>query len=106
MTKSLSIKSMQQSMTSAISCCCTANSLTAFSKLETLTTESTLIDTTVFCTREWHTIVLELNHSLRGFTTHVMDGILITKPIGTLDSVICVPPPIVFGHVPKSTMTP
>ena len=37
-------ESMQNGMTSMISCCCTAVSLATFAKLQTLTTESTQVD--------------------------------------------------------------
>jgi hypothetical protein len=45
--------------------------------------------------------VLQLDDRVRGLFTHVVDGILVTKPIGSLDRIVHVPPPVVFGHVTK-----
>ena len=56
------------------------------------------------------------NNGARGFATHVMDGILVTQPVGALDlesvsmaglgrkycrtySVVHVPSPVIFSHV-------
>lgn len=62
-------------------------------------------------------LATDLDDGCGGLTTHVMDGVLITKPVGTLDlflrackflngvlkvatrRVIHMPPPIILGHV-------
>jgi hypothetical protein len=43
--------------------------------------------------------VLELDDGLRCLAGHVVNGILVTKPIGTLDGVVHVPSPVVLVHV-------
>ena len=35
---------------------------------------------------------------------HEVDGILITQPVGTLDGVVHVPPPVVFLHVAQCSV--
>ena len=84
-------------------CCSSATvGLTALSVLERLTAERPLVDFSVSSTREWDTEVFQLNitykrcskytnlradlnYSVRRLTTHVMDSVLITKPVRTFD---------------------
>jgi len=67
--------------------------------MERLSSEGSLIDLSFRGTREWETIWLELEHCSWSFLGHVMDGILITEPIRTLDCVKEVPFPVVLSHV-------
>jgi hypothetical protein len=46
-----------------------------------------------------------LDNRVGSLTAHVVDGILVTKPVGTLDSVIHVPPPVILCHVLFSTIS-
>lgn len=77
--------------------------LTTLSELEGLTTEGTLVDLSLSSTREGDTEVFELkkafqlrvtiepnrrlhlNDSVGGLPTHIMNSILIAKPVRTLD---------------------
>lgn len=43
--------------------------------------------------------MLELDNGGGSLTGHVVNGILVTEPVGTLDSVIHVPSPVVLVHV-------
>ncbi len=43
--------------------------------------------------------MLEFDDGARRLLAHQFDGILIAEPIGTLDRVVEVIPPIVFAHV-------
>jgi hypothetical protein len=45
-----------------------------------------------------------LDNSIRSFATHVMNSILVTKPVGTFDRVIHMPSPVVFCHVPECSI--
>lgn len=76
--------------------------LTTFSKVVALTTEGSLVDFTVGRSRKRHSVVLQLDDSLGGFASHVMDCILISEPIGSLDCVVHVPFPVVVLHVAES----
>ena len=49
--------------------------------------------------RERASVIFQLNNRLWCLSCHVVDGILISKPIRTLDRVVHVPPPIVLVHV-------
>jgi len=67
--------------------------------MKRLSSEGSLIDLSFRSTGEWETIWLKLEHCSWGFLGHVMDGILITEPIRTLDGVKEVPSPVVLSHV-------
>src|SRR5690606_32380398 len=45
------------------------------------------------------TVVLELDHGGGRHLAHVLDRVLVTEPVGTLDRVVHVPAPIVLAHV-------
>lgn len=77
-------------------------SLSTLSVVVALTTESSLVDFAVGSTRERHSVVLQLDDGLWSFASHVMDGILVSEPIGALDCVVHVPLPVVVLHVAES----
>merc|ERR1719162_20041 len=93
---------MKDGVTSAISCCCTTVCLATFAKFQTLTSKGTLVDFSFRGAGEGQTKRFKFKDHLRGKAAHVLDGILITKPIRALDSVISMPTPIILGHVCKS----
>lgn len=74
-------------------------SLTSLSEVVALTAEGSLVDFTVGCAGEWHAIILQFDDSLWCFAGHVMDRILVSKPIGSLHCVVHVPLPVVVLHV-------
>lgn len=53
----------------------------------------------VFGSREGAAIVLQLNDGCRGLPRHVVDGVLVAKPVGTLDGIVHVPSPVILVHV-------
>ena len=98
----LPVECMQDGMPRSVRSSSTTVSLTALPKLEGLTTERPLVDLAINSTREWHTKVFQLhdlisyverhanpttdlNDSIRGLTTHVVDSVLVTKPVRTFD---------------------
>lgn len=56
----LSVKSVEKSMTGTISSSGTTVGLSTLSEFQRLTTESTLVDLSFLCSREWNTEMLEL----------------------------------------------
>ncbi|THC92805.1 hypothetical protein EYZ11_007707 [Aspergillus tanneri] len=72
--------------------------LTAYSKLE--------LDSPIFGARERHTIAFELINCLGSFTRHIMNGILVSEPIGSLDSVMHVPSIVILSHIPQGGVDP
>ena len=89
-------------MSCSVCCSSAAVSLTTLSVFERLAAKRPLVDLAVDSTREWYTKVLQLHipnkrrtgatnsttdldDRGRGFTTHVVDSVLITKPVGTFD---------------------
>ena len=66
-----------------------------------LSSEGSLIDLALLSPGERKTIRFELENGLGCFLAHVVDGVLITQPVASLDSIISVPPPVVVMHVSK-----
>jgi len=58
-----------------------------------------LIDRAVGVAVKRHAHVLKVIDNLGCFTAHVLDGVLVAKPVGTFDSVVKVVVPVVFTHV-------
>ena len=52
-----------------------------------------------FATHEGATVVLQLNDGGGRLAGHVVNSVLVTKPIGTLHGVVHVPSPVVLVHV-------
>lgn len=73
--------------------------LTTSSEVLGLTSEGSLIDLSFLGSGEGHTVGFELQNGVRGLLSHVMNSVLVTEPVRSLDSVIEVPSPVVFVHV-------
>ena len=73
--------------------------LSSFPKVVTLSSKRTLVYLAIFCTTEWHAIVLQLDNGLCCFLCHVMDGILVSKPVTALDRIVHMPNPVILLHV-------
>lgn len=101
-TERLAIKRVQKRMSSSVSYAAASMSLSSLAVVVTLSAKSTLINFTVGCARKRHAIVFQLNNGFGCFSGHVMNCVLISKPIGPLDGVIHVPLPIVVLHIPES----
>ena len=97
----LAVEGVQQRVARAVGRASAAVRLPALTVLKTLPTERTLVDLALLGPGEGHAIVLQLDHGARCFLAHVMDGILVAKPITSLDSIVHVPPPVVLRHVPQ-----
>merc|ERR1719334_831063 len=101
-TKRLAVQRVKHRMSGSV-CDGTASvRLTSFAKFETLAAKRALVNLSFFGSAEGHAEILQLDDGLRGFARHVMDGVLISKPIRSFDRVVHVPPPIIFLHVSKS----
>jgi len=90
-------------MASSISGSCTTVCLTPFAVFERLPTKGTLIDFSFLCTRKGNAVVLklkkeninavtyvsldqiDLDHSARRLPTHIVNCVLVTKPVRTLN---------------------
>lgn len=55
-------------------------------------------------TRERATVVLKLDNRCGSLAGHVVNSILVSKPVGALDGIVHVPPPVVFVHVTKGSV--
>lgn len=95
----LSVEGVQHGVSSSVSGGSTSVGLSTLSVVERLTTEGSLVDLSLLCSGKGKTEMLELNDGSRSLSTHVVDSILVSQPVGTLDSVVHVPPPVIFGHV-------
>ncbi len=104
--KRLTVEGVKHGVTGTVGGGGTSVSLTTLTVVERLTTESTLVDLAVLGTGEGKTEVLELDNGTGSLTTHVVDSVLVTEPIGTLDGVVHVPPPVVLGHITERRLIP
>jgi len=93
------VQSVQHSVTRPVCCGGTPIRLATLAKLETLTTESSLIYFSFLRPREWKTVSLKLQDGFRSFATHVFNGVLVTEPVRTFNCIIRMPPPIIFRHI-------
>mmetsp|Transcript_69425 Transcript_69425/g.145005 ORF Transcript_69425/g.145005 Transcript_69425/m.145005 type:complete len:556 (-) Transcript_69425:101-1768(-) len=78
--------------------------LATLAELQALTTEGALVDLAFRSSGEGQTEGLQLQDDLRGQSAHVLNGILIAQPIGTLHGVVGMPAPVVLGHVGQGTV--
>lgn len=117
----LAVEGVKKSVTGTIGSSAAAVGLAALSELLGLTTESTLV--TVRCCQlspqistifhfpfshshlailssgEGAAVVLELDNGSGGLAGHVVNGVLVTEPVGALHRVVHVPSPVVLVHV-------
>jgi hypothetical protein len=103
-TESATKKSVKHAVTSAIGNCAAAVSLTALSVIDRLTTKSTLVDFAFSSAGEGHTIGLEFTNSNGRLTSHVLNCVLVSKPVTSLHGVVEVPSPVVLVHVAESSV--
>ena len=95
---------MKHGVTCAICDSTTSVSLTTFTEVGRLSTESSLINFAFSSSTEWHTIRFKLSDSDWCLSCHVLDSILICEPVTTFDSVVEVPLPVVSVHVTESSV--
>jgi hypothetical protein len=115
----LAVKSVEKRVTCAVGGGSTPVSLSTLPIMKRLTAEGTLVDFPFLRSREGDTEVLKLNYGAGSFTTHVMNGVLVTEPVRALDlldtmrheplnisrhthRIIHVPSPIILRHITKS----
>mmetsp|Transcript_11997 Transcript_11997/g.21516 ORF Transcript_11997/g.21516 Transcript_11997/m.21516 type:complete len:570 (-) Transcript_11997:118-1827(-) len=98
----LTIESVEHGVTSTISGAGATVSLATPTVVKGLTTEGTLINLSILSTRKGETVVLKLPDGLGGLTTHVLNSILVTEPVATLNGIVGVPPPVILSHVTES----
>ena len=65
------------------------------------TAERPLVDLAFLGARKRYTVVLEFDDRIGRFLAHVLDRILVAKPVGALDRVVHMPAPVVLAHVAK-----
>lgn len=92
-TKSTSHQGVEHRVTSSISDAAASVGLSTLTKVLRLSSEGSLVNLTFSSSRERHAIRLELADSDRGFSTHVLDSILVSKPVSSLDGIIEMPFP-------------
>lgn len=78
--------------------------LPTFTVVLGLSTEGSLIDLAFLGSGEWHTVRLELENGFWSFSGHVLDGVLIAKPIATFYGIVEMPSPVILMHVSKSSV--
>ncbi len=98
----LSVKSVKKGVSGSVGGGAASVSLSTLSEILRLSTESTLIDLSVLGSREWASVILQLNDGSWCLSRHVVNSILVSKPIRTLHGVVHVPSPVILVHVAKS----
>src|SRR3546814_18313178 len=83
----LLIQRVQHGMTGTVGSGAGALRRWAFTVLRRHATKRTLINLAFRGARERHTVMLKLDDRGDGFTCHVLDRILVTEPVGTLDEI-------------------
>ena len=76
--------------------------LTTFAELCGLASEGSLVNFSIGSTTKWHTVAFKFTDCNWGLSCHVMDGVLVSKPVTALHSVVEMVLPAVFVHVSKS----
>jgi hypothetical protein len=113
----LSVESVKKGVAGSVSSSAASVSLSTLSVLLGLTTESSLVTDeivssrcvggfqspdshlAILSSREGAAVVLKLDNGSRSLSGHVVNSILVTQPIGTLDGIVHVPSPVVLVHV-------
>jgi hypothetical protein len=79
--------------------CARAVGLAALAVVPALTTEGPLVDLAFLSPGEGQSIALQLVDSGGSLLAHIVDGVLVAKPVTSLDGVIGMPFPVVLVHV-------
>ena len=95
----LLVQRMQHCVTGAVGGGAGALRRRTFAVLGGHAAERALVDLALFGARERHAVVLELDDGRDRLTAHVLDRVLVAQPIGALDGVVEVIPPVVLTHI-------
>lgn len=95
-------KCVQHGVTGSVSDRTASVGLATFAVLGGLTTESSLVDFALGSSAEGHTVGLEFTDSDRSLTCHVLNSVLVSEPVTTLDRVVEVVLPTVLVHISES----
>lgn len=98
-SKSTTKERVKHRVAGTISHSCASVGLTTLAKVSRLASEGPLVDLTLASSAERHTVRFELKNGGGCFPSHVLDGILITKPVRSLHSIIEVELPVIVMHV-------
>ena len=93
---------MQHGVAGSVSDRTASVGLATFAVLGGLTTESSLVDFALGSSAEGHTVGLEFTNSDRSLTCHVLNSVLVSEPVTTLDRVVEVVLPAVLVHISES----
>merc|ERR1712238_555993 len=103
-SKGTSEECVQHGVTCAISDGAASVCLATLAVISGLSTESSLVDLAISSSAERHTVGLKLTDSDGCFSSHVLDSILVTEPVGSLDGVIEMVSPIIRMHVSECSV--
>ncbi|RMR08229.1 hypothetical protein ALP93_05454 [Pseudomonas syringae pv. helianthi] len=89
------IQGMQECVAGTVGRCTGTRSLPALAEVLGLATERTLVDATLLGTGERQAHVFKFEDRFRTYGTHVLDSVLVTDVVGTLDGIVHVPAPVI-----------
>ena len=90
---------MKHGVTGTVSHSSASVGLTTLAEVSRLASKGSLVDLTLASSAERHAVGLELENGSGGLSGHVLDGILITKPVRSLHGIIEVELPVIVMHV-------
>ena len=104
MLQCLPIQCVQHGMACSVSYTRRSVGLSSVTVFQALATQRSLVYETILGPTEWHPIFLKLTDSSWRLLTHVVNGVLVSKPVIALDSVVHMPSPVILGHVARSSI--
>ena len=77
-----------------------------FAVLSGLSSEGPLVDLPLLGSGKGQSVGFQFQDGFGCLTTHVVDGILVSQPIASLNCVVCMPSPVVIVHIAQSRIDP
>ena len=102
--ESSSKESVQHAVAGSVGDSTASVGLATLAEVSGLTSEGSLVDLTLAGSAEGHTVGFKLSDSERSLSSHVLDGVLITKPVRALNCIIEVISPVISMHVTEGSI--
>lgn len=97
-------KGVKHGMTCSVGHCAASVSLTSLSKVGGLSTEGSLVDLAFASSTERHTVRFKFSDSEGSLSCHILNGVLVTKPVRALDCIVEMVSPVIFVHIAQCSI--
>src|ERR1700737_2555089 len=101
MAQALAVEGVQEGVSCTVCDSGTTICLASFAVFKGLSTKCTLIYFALICSTKGHAEMFQFDDCAGSFPAHVMNGILVAKPITPLDRIVHMPAPIIFSHISR-----